>query len=265
MLKLYGEKIGGGEKMVLIIREHIADIPCLHVVKADQKNDMLPLVIFIHGFTSAKEHNLHFGYLLAEAGYRVILPDALYHGERPNHLTEQQLNFSFWNIVLQTIDEIKQIKDELLQKNLIDEQRIGVSGTSMGGIVTFGALTQYPWIQTAVSLMGTPCYQAFFDLQLQFAKQKGLHISFSDAELKEMRETLGRYDLSLQPEKLDGRPLLLWHGKHDDVVPYEHTYQFYQQIQSSYDQLKFISDAQAGHKVTREAFLETVQWFIHHL
>jgi dipeptidyl aminopeptidase/acylaminoacyl peptidase len=251
--------------MVLIIREHIANIPCLHVVKADYKNDMLPLVMFIHGFTSAKEHNLHFGYLLAEAGYRVILPDALYHGERPNELTEQQLNFSFWNIVLQTIEEIKQIKDALVQQNLVDEQRIGLAGTSMGGIVTFGALTQYHWIKAAVSLMGSPCYQKFFDLQLEFAQKRGFHIPLSDVELKKTRETLARYDLSLQPEKLNGRPLLLWHGKQDDVVPYEHTYQFYKQIQSSHEPLKFISDEKAGHKVTREAFLETVQWFIRHL
>ena len=34
--------------------------------KRGEKEKALPLVFFIHGFTSAKEHNLHFAYLLAE-------------------------------------------------------------------------------------------------------------------------------------------------------------------------------------------------------
>lgn len=77
--------------MVIIQSEKIADIPVLHVVKEGKRQEKLPLIIFVHGFTSAKEHNLHFGYLLAEAGYRVVLPDALYHGEREQQLTNEKI------------------------------------------------------------------------------------------------------------------------------------------------------------------------------
>jgi fermentation-respiration switch protein FrsA (DUF1100 family) len=255
--------------MVIIKNEKIANIPMLHVVKEENQRKPLPLIMFVHGFTSAKEHNLHFGYLLAEAGYRVILPDALYHGEREQNVTEQQLQLSFWNIVVQTIKEIEQIKYELCDRHLVQADRIGVAGTSMGGIVTFGALATYPWIKAAVSLMGSPYYERFFDAQIAMAKKMRLQIPLTDEQLQKEREKLAQYDLSLQPEKLEGRPLMMWHGQRDQVVPYHYTYEFYKQIKPLYSEeetkLKFISDDEAGHKVTREAFLETVKWFVQHV
>ncbi|ANB59900.1 esterase [Anoxybacteroides amylolyticum] len=253
--------------MVIIQNEKIAGIPVLHVVKAEKRQEKLPFIMFVHGFTSAKEHNLHFGYLLAEAGYRVVLPDALYHGEREQSLTNEKLQLAFWNIVVQTIHEVGQVKQALCAQHLVQEDRIGLAGTSMGGIVTFGSLATYPWIKAAVSLMGSPNYEAFFDAQIEMAKQMRLSIPLSDEQLKKERERLTTYDLSQQPEKLQGRPLMMWHGERDQVVPYHYTYEFYQQIKPLYpnDKLKFISDDEAGHKVTREAFLETVQWFIEHV
>jgi len=255
--------------MVIIENKKIAHIPVLQVVRRERRGEKLPLVIFVHGFTSAKEHNLHFGYLLAEAGYRVILPDALYHGERAENISERELQFSFWQIVLNEIKEIAAIKDELVRDGLVDEQRVGLAGTSMGGITTFGALTQYSWIKVAVSLMGTPCYKTFLELQIGELRKSRSELPLSDDELEKEKGRLAVYDLSLQPEKLKKRPLFIWHGKLDQVVPYQYTYEFYNKIKPLYAEdeasLKFISDARAGHKVTREAFLETVKWFIKHL
>jgi uncharacterized protein len=255
--------------MVIIEKENIAQVPVLHVVKKEKREERLPLILFIHGFTSAKEHNLHFGYLLAEAGYRVILPDALHHGEREQALTEIQRQLAFWKIVTRTIAEIRQIKEELELRKLIQPDRVGLAGTSMGGIVTFGALAVYPWIKAAVSLMGSPMYEAFFDSLMEAGKKMGVTIPLSDEQLEREKARLMKYDLSKQPEKLAGRPLLIWHGKCDQVVPYSYTYEFYEQIKPLYqgkeENLKFISDDTAGHKVTREAFLETVKWFTKHV
>lgn len=255
--------------MVIIEKETVAQVPVLHVVKEGKKEERLPLILFIHGFTSAKEHNLHFGYLLAEAGYRVILPDALHHGERDLSLSDRELQLAFWNIVTRTITEIKKIKEELELRNLIQPDRVGLAGTSMGGIVTFGALAVYPWIKAAVSLMGCPAYEMFFDELIKTAKKMGITVPLTDEQLQWEKEKLMKYDLSKQPEKLAGRPLLIWHGKCDQVVPYSYTYEFYEQIKPLYqgkeENLKFISDDTAGHKVTREAFLEAVTWFTKHV
>jgi len=250
--------------LIEIHHEYIRHIPVLHVVKEGRKNEKLPLVFFLHGFTSAKEHNLHFGYLLAEKGFRVILPDANLHGERSDGRHSEKLAFEFWNIVLQSIRELNDIKEELSQKGLVSSQ-IGVVGTSMGGITMFGALTQYDWIKVGVSLMGSPYYEKFARDQIESLEKAEMTIPFSENELKEIYTGLRKYDLTFQLDRLAGRPLLIWHGKKDKVVPFQPTFDFYEKIKADYEKtperLYFLAEDNAEHKVTRKAFLKTVDWF----
>ncbi|OIK08337.1 esterase [Bacillus sp. MUM 116] len=255
--------------MVIIERKYIKDIPALEVVKKDKHHDTLPTVIFIHGITSAKEHNLHYAYLLADKGFRVILPDALNHGERGQGIVEEELTAQFWNIVIKTITELNVIKEHFEKTGLADPKRIGLVGTSMGGIVTLGAITQYPWIKAAVSLMGMPEYEEFSLWQLDQLKNRGMKVPFTEEEITNQLTILRDYDLSRNPEKLEQRPLLFWHGKKDPIVPYSLTYQFYQKIKPLYHQnperLAFILDEHAGHKVSRDGLLATVDWFAKYL
>jgi uncharacterized protein len=255
--------------MVIVNNKMLQNIPVLEVVQEVAIDKKLPLIIFIHGFTSAKEHNLHFAYLLAEKGFRVILPDAIYHGERTENLSETELSFKFWDIVINNIKELNIIKEEINQAGLLDETKIGVVGTSLGGITTLGALTQYEWINTAVSLMGSPCYQEFFNGLVHEIKRNRIELPVTEEQLLQQSSILQKYDLSVQPEKLEGRPLLFWHGERDRVVPFENTYEFYEKIYPLYDgieeNIKFISDPKSDHKVSREGLLETVEWFEKHL
>lgn len=251
--------------MIYVKHNAIHQIPYLEVVASDRDNEKLPFVLFLHGFTSAKEHNLHYAYYLAERGFRVILPDAKLHGERAENLTEAELEFSFWYIVISTIHELSYFVDHYSEKGLIYNDQIGVVGTSMGGIVTLGALTQYRWIKCAVSLMGSPAYVAFAKSKIDALKQSGKSIPLSKEEEQRFYEQLEKYDLSLCPKVLNERPLLFWHSKVDDVVPFEPTYNFYLKARSYYkdqpDNLKFIEDETSGHKVSRKGVLETVKWF----
>ncbi|MEK3887413.1 esterase [Bacillus sp. FSL K6-3431] len=255
--------------MIEIHKDSVKDIPLLHVVKAGNYDKMLPLVFFVHGFTSAKEHNLHFAYLLAEKGFRVILPEANFHGERNNAVSVEKMTYHFWDIVIQMVAELDMIKKEYAIKGFIDVERIGVVGTSMGGIVTLGALGQYKWIKAAVSLMGSPNYEQFSRSQITHLKEAGVKIPFTDKQLEEKFALLQTYDISKQPDLVGGRPLLFWHGKKDPVVPFQPTYEFYENIKNQYKEnpanIKFIVDQDAAHKVSREALLKTVSWFDQHL
>jgi dipeptidyl aminopeptidase/acylaminoacyl peptidase len=259
-----GEKI-----MISIMKEIEGEVPFLHVIDQRHTNEKCPTIFFIHGFMSAKEHNLHYAYLLAERGFRVILPDCALHGERGKGFSENQLFLQFWNIVIRSINEIAELKVALTRKGYIDEERIGVVGTSMGGVITLGALTQYDWIHAAVSLMGSPTYQKFLALQLEQMEKYGVTLPHTEEELEEQIRSLAPFDLSLQPEKLQSRPLLFWHGKKDTTVPYQPTYDFYKKVKSYYaefpEKICFITDTQAGHKVSREGLLETIAWFDHFL
>ncbi|WP_332689349.1 esterase [Halalkalibacter lacteus] len=254
--------------MITIKNETIAQVPTLHVVKEESRcEQVIPTIFFFHGFTSAKEHNLHVAYLLAEKGFRVILPDALHHGEREDALKGNKRELAFWEIILTSIKELDEMKQELEARELINGEKVGVIGTSMGAITMFGALTQYQWIQTAVSFMGTAYYETFANRLLEVVEQKELTIE------QQMKETILRnikpFDLSAQLDKLGGRPLLIWHGKEDKVVPYPFSENLYQALAANYEDapenLQFLAEEKIGHKVSRRAVLTSVGWFEQHL
>lgn len=251
--------------MIFIEKEYINNIPLLHVVKKGENQYKLPTIIFIHGITSAKEHNLHYAYLFAEKGFRVILPDALFHGEREGSFSQKDIYTHFWEIVIKTIQEINTIKEYYVQSGLTDPQRIGLAGTSMGGIVTLGALTQYRWIKAAASLMGMPAYEQFSLWQIDQFQKQGYSIPFSEGQIADQLAILRDYDLSLHPEKLENRPLLFWHAKNDPIVPYSLTFKFFESIKDDYsinpEKLMFLSEEHAGHKVSRIGLKATVEWF----
>jgi uncharacterized protein len=254
--------------LILVEKKRVKHIPVLHVVKQKQFSERLPLIVFLHGFTSTKERNMHAAYLFAEKGFRVIMPEAKYHGERTEGLSEKELGFRFWEIVITSIEELTIIKDELVKEGLADESRIGVVGTSMGGITTLGSLARYDWIKSAVSLMGNPSFEQFAIWQLNELEKRNVKINLSKEEIADLLNQLKKYDLSLQPEKLNKRPLMFWHGKLDPIVPYEDAYHFYEQIRESYEGtalLEFITDENAGHIVSNKGVIQAAKWFEKHL
>ncbi len=255
--------------MINIRTEYIQDIPILNTAKEEAFSEQLPTLIFLHGFTSSKEQNLSYAYLLAKNGFRVILPDFPLHGERAVPLSSEDRQWKFWDIVIQGIRELKGITDHYVKNGKTDPGRIGVAGTSMGSITMFGALTQYDWIKTAVSLMGTPCYEEFANVMVQSIQKNGGKLPLSVSELESKVRSLKPYDLSLNPKSIGDRSLLIWHGKADNVVPYQLTKRFYEDIMESgmfkENQIHMVTDAAAGHKVTRDACHQAVQWVIERL
>src|SRR5699024_869078 len=105
------------------------------------------------------------------------------------------------DIVIQNIKEIQIIKDKLDEEGLILEQKIGLAGTSMGGITTSAALTKYSWINTAAILMGTPKLTDYANLLVEnVVKTEKLPIH--EKEIKRLMNQIKTYDLSLKMEKL---------------------------------------------------------------
>ncbi|ASK60818.1 esterase [Virgibacillus phasianinus] len=249
--------------MIGISNRKFNDIPALVIVEATKENDALPVVLYHHGFTSAKEHNLPLAYLLAEKGFRVVLPDSEYHGEREIEISALKKQISFWDIVMQNVDETKVIYDVLQKEKLLLDDRFGIAGTSMGGITTSAALTQFPWIKVACVLMGSPKITTYANTLVTSFKRMG-DLPVSEEMINEIFEALKKYDLSEQMEKLNNRPLLFWHGESDSVVPFDHSFTFYEKARELYqdkEDIKFLNQPNQGHKVSRYAILETVKWF----
>lgn len=250
--------------------ERWGHIPLLHVYKESLREQQVPVVIFLHGFTSAKEHNLHYAYQLAEKGFRVLLPDAHLHGERQENLDEIQLSLRFWEIILTSIEEVAMLREQLIERNLImDHTKLGLAGTSMGGIETLGCLNVYPWIDTAAVMMGSPGYVHLAKAQMAQYEARGFKLPITDVERMQMFDTLRKFDLTLNPSALNGRPVFFWHGVQDNVVPYEPTFNFFNALKKSYvhdpERFQFMTDKSAGHAVSRKGMLESTSFIAHYL
>ena len=247
--------------MVIIKKESVGSIPLLHICKQEHQDVKRPLMLFVHGFESTKERNVQYGYMLAEKGFRVLLPEAIYHGERHE---KQNMNTKFWEIVIRTIGELPAIKDAYVEKGLVDESRIAVGGTSMGGIVTLGAMAKYDWISFGVSMMGTPAYVDFAKYQLRLLEQAYGEFPMSQEQIEAQLAALRQYDVTEQLDSWKPRPLFFWHGKADTTVPYQASIDFYSRLKPIYDKkgiaLHYTLDEKAGHAVPNDAVIEMVSW-----
>lgn len=253
--------------MIGIYQEPIEGIPCLHVVDQKYAGEERPTVIYFHGFTSAKEQNLPIAYLLAEKGFRVLLPEALHHGERNGGLSDDKRQLAFFEIVLKNIRELDIIRKYLLEHNLLEENALGVAGTSMGGITTSAALVKYSWVNAAAVMMGTPKLQTYANQLLQYVEKNG-KTPFTQEDLDDLFEQLAELDLSAHIESLRERPLMFWHGEKDKVVPFEQSHSFYQTVKPVYknkNHLQFIGEKGREHKVSVPAMHHAAEWFERHL
>lgn len=246
-----------------IQKESWEDIPLLHVFPDDAADKKLPTVIFLHGHMSAKEHNLHYAYQLADKGLRVLLPDAHLHGEREEGQDAIQLSLRFWEIVLTSIEEIGIIHKIAQDKQLVDGEP-AVAGTSMGGITTLGALTIYPWIPSAAVMMGAANYVELATAQMTQFESRGFTLPITDKERANMLGTLAQFDGTKKMELFNKRPILFWHGEQDIIVPFGPTYNFYKQLKATYgdaeDRLQFIREQETGHAVSRPGMLAATEW-----
>ncbi|KYG59176.1 alpha/beta fold hydrolase [Planococcus maritimus] len=246
-----------------VTNELWGSIPILHITPEGHKEGPLPTVIFLHGHTSAKEHNLHYAWQWAQQGVRVILPDALLHGERDQSLDEVQISLRFWEIVLTSIEELGFIHAELHKRNLTTGEP-AVGGTSMGGITTLGALTAHPWIKAAAVMMGSGNYVELAKAQMRQYESRGFDLPLTDNEREGMLQALSRFDISLNRQAFNGRPVFFWHGVKDPTVPFEPTNRLFHALQQDYaaypERLSLMKETEAAHAVSRKGMLAATSW-----
>lgn len=245
--------------MITIEHIQIDDIPVLVITKKEHINKPLPTLIYYHGFTSGKETNLTISYLLAKQNCRVVLPECEYHGERLNNMSSRERELAFWDIVIQSIKELKTIKSYLTNKQLILNERIGVAGTSMGGMITAGSLVVYDWIKCAGLLMSTSRLTKFAKLLIaQFEKENETKIK--RVEKEQLLNDIKPYDLYEQLHQLNDRALFIWHGKKDDIVPFEHAINLWNKIKSN-RHVQMVEEKNRAHHISRHAILEATRFF----
>lgn len=236
---------------ISIRHRYIKKIPVLEVVLETKKNSILPLVIYYHGWQSAKELSLTQARKLAKKGMRVILPDAMNHGERKTGPISPIPSVTFWSSIQYNIIEFSQLVRHFEKQGLIEDGKVGVGGVSMGGITTCALLTQHPEIKIAACMMGTPAPKKYIERVMEKSAEMDF---FVPRDLPLLLSWVTNYDLSNVPETLAQRPVLFWHGTEDPKTPYGDMADFYRMIEDEpyAKNSQFITGKGEGHLVKGE-------------
>ncbi|MDV5354920.1 esterase [Kosakonia sp. SMBL-WEM22] len=249
--------------MIEIQTDHFAGNEVLHAFPTGKGQQPLPCVVFYHGFTSSKLVYSYFAVALAQAGFRVIMPDAPDHGARFSGNAERRLR-QFWQILQGNLTEFAALRDALHQHNLIDGNRLAVGGASMGGMTALGIMTRHPEVRCVASLMGSGYFTSlartlFPPLEVTNAAQQ--------EAFNAILAPLAKWEVTDQLESIADRPLLLWHGEADDVVPAAESFRLQQALADAQRDANLTSLWEAGvaHRITPQALEATVSFFNRHL
>ncbi len=185
------------------------------------------------------------------------------HGARAEQ-DESVLLKNFWRILQNNVTELALLKETFVARGLADEKRLGVGGVSMGGMTAMAALVQYPWVKAAANLMGSGYFSSLSD-HLFPAYGGGSELSREDFE----RQTalLLSLDISNKTSIIAKKPLFVWHGEKDDLVPYIESLKLKQALES-YNQaaaLTFSSEPEAQHKGSVDGSIPAPDVFAAHL
>ncbi|HGM5492705.1 TPA: esterase [Serratia fonticola] len=246
--------------MIEIHDEQVGDVAVIHAVPAGQYEQPLPTIFFYHGYTSSKEVYAYFAYALAKAGFRVVLPDCAMHGERFDGDEARRLAH-FWEILRSNVDELPALKTHFAQHGLIAGDRIGVAGASMGGMTALGAFTRYPWIKAAASLMGSGFFTSLAQTLYPPLDARGEPLE--QAAFKARLAPLTDYEVEHHWQSFAERPLLLWHGETDDVVPAMESERLAGELRlRGLDRrLTYLTEPQVRHRITPGALAAATTFF----
>lgn len=249
--------------MIELQTEHFAGVEALHAFPAGKRSEPLPSVVFYHGFTSSKLVYSYFAVALAQAGFRVIMPDAPDHGARFSGDVERRLR-QFWQILQGNIEAFSALRDALESQSLIDHQRLAVGGASMGGMTALGIMTAHPEVRCVASLMGSGYFSSlahtlFPPLEVTNTEQQ--------REFETILAPLAQWEVSHQLARIADRPLLLWHGEQDDVVPAAESFRLQQALQDAGLDAHLTYQWETGvtHRITPLALEITTDFFCRHL
>lgn len=233
----------------------INNIPAIRFNLKDNK-EKVPTIILYHGWSSNKESQRLRGFILANLGFQIIVPDAIHHGER-NKLDNYDIDNSvkyLWSTVMNNMEEANEIIDYCVEYFNADSDRIGVIGHSMGGFTAAGVFTHNKHIKVAVVLNGSFNWNGANEILKRNLQLEG--------------NTTNELDPMINQELLIDRPILLLHGAADNVVSIESQRIFYHNVKEVYNDeslIQLIEYPNLGHFVTTNMMDDAGRWFKKHL
>ncbi|MFR9281796.1 MAG: serine aminopeptidase domain-containing protein [Peptoniphilus lacrimalis] len=237
---------------------NICDIN-LFVLEPKKENFKIKNLIFYHGWSSSAENQLFRANIFASFGYRVFLPDAIFHGQR-GHIDYDDKNTGakyFVRAISQNIRESSQIISYI--KENFKEKEIGVSGHSMGAISSGGIYAVNKDLNMAMIFNGIIDYDYIVD-----RAKKSIVSENEDKEFTEACDFLIKVNPIANMDKLKNRPLILFNGNEDNVINPDIEENAFKKLYKIYDNkelIKFKRFELTTHQLTTPMLEESIKIF----
>lgn len=235
-------------KFIKVEKDVLNNIPLLRFIPRTYEGE-LPTVVYYHGWQSSKEHLRFQAMTIAGYGYQVIVPDALYHGERGSidYESPQVIERHFWEVIFKSIEEAPRLMSAIINTYDADYRNIFLLGDSMGAITIPGIFKTSPLIK------GMAAFNGAFNWKL--AIEKGVlppHDSYEDM--------IEKYDLSSQMALIGQRPVLILSGIDDKEIPIQVQEAFYKEATKESWPVEMIQFSSVGHRVTTSMLHNVISW-----
>ncbi|WP_312701004.1 dienelactone hydrolase family protein [Sedimentibacter sp.] len=232
---------------VMITEEKAGYIPYLRVNPKEYVG-VLPTVIYYHGSHSNKDFIRFQAMSIASFGYQVIVPDALYHGERES--IEYNVKY-IWEIIFKSIQESDVLIKRAIEKHDADPIRIGVMGDSMGAITAGGVFIKHDELKCLAGFNGAFAWQECVKMNV---------LPSSDL----YKDEIELYDPMTHEEKIKDRAISIFHGVGDTSLPIEIQRKFVDRMRPLYtsnkDKLQIIEFSNVNHRVTTSMLENLITW-----
>jgi uncharacterized protein len=186
-----------------------------------------PAAVLQHGFGSQKSDFLPLALVLASLGFVVLLADAWAHGDRrltsaPAETAEARALHDM-TVVHRTIDDMRVAVEALMHRPDVRGDAVIVGGFSMGAICALVVGAEDPRVAGIVSIAGSPLPDVL-----------SMRLGAVSHTADEARRFARLHDVAAKGAALAPRPLLLSHGRNDDMVPVGGTLRLFEAVSPSY-------------------------------
>ena len=178
-----------------------------------------PAVIVLHGAGSRKENHADFARAAVAHGLAALTFDNRGHGE-----TEGALGAT-------VVQDLGALAAWLAARPEVDGRRIGVRGSSMGGLLAIHAAAASDDVAAAIAICPAAQWMLAEDVQRVLDGRPpppGSALSEMRIDAPALAEWLDRNDVEEAAARMGSKPLLLIHARGDEIVPYSHSEKLYE-------------------------------------
>jgi uncharacterized protein len=168
-----------------------------------------PGVVVVHGAGSRKENHADFARLATANGWAAITFDLPGHGDSDREFTGA------------AVEDVIRMADLLAVQPEVDQRRVAVRGSSLGGFLALCAAAAAPEIAGVIAIC--PANQQ--DLA-RGVRRGRLEMRIGDP--LDLEAWLTAQDVGDAVERITGRPLILMHAEGDIRVPSDHSEELYE-------------------------------------